>query len=340
MVTRLVLARLSAGCCRLAPAGYAQVNRAAFLAGPASTAITRVLRPRRAVRRSNRKAELSMRRIKKHARGGCHFATRGCYGSAVVKVRQDQNWGLGMTSMRARPSIVPRGAESCTSCGARSASVCAAIEEKDLERLAALAVPLPVPPGRTFITEGDPAEHFFNVTRGTAKLFKLLPDGRRQVTGFASAGTFLGLAVSSSYAFSAEAVEPAQVCRFSRTRLRHLLDDFPAMERRLLDVASNELVAAQEQMLLLGRKTARERVASFLLARESCATACHVPPVRGHISLPMARTDIADYLGLTVETVSRTMTRLRTEKLIDMPSPTEIVLRNHAALAELAAGLS
>ena len=261
---------------------------------------------------------------------------RGDAKVARPKADHDHIWGQTMTLMRARPLAALQGAEPCASCGARSTSVCAAIDPKDLDRLAALAVPLAVPVGRSFITEGDPAEHFFNVTAGTAKLFKLLPDGRRQVTGFASAGTFLGLAVSSSYAFSAEPVEPSQVCRFSRTRLRHLLDDFPAMERRLLDVASNELVAAQEQMLLLGRKTARERVASFLLARQCCAA----PAAGTHVLLPMARTDIADYLGLTVETVSRTMTRLRTERLIDMPSPTEIVLRNPDQLIELAAGLT
>jgi CRP/FNR family transcriptional regulator len=222
----------------------------------------------------------------------------------------------------------------------RSRALCGAIEEKDLERLAALAVPMPVAAGHTFITEGDPAEHFFNVTSGTAKLFKLLPDGRRQITGFASMGTFLGLAVSSSYAFSAEAVDNAQVCRFSRTRLRRLIDDFPAMERRLLDVASNELVAAQEQMLLLGRKTARERVASFLLARAPCVTGCLSPQAKDHVLLAMARTDIADYLGLTVETISRTMTRLRSERLIEMRSPTEIVLCNHDGLEALAAGMA
>lgn len=245
-----------------------------------------------------------------------------------------------MTTMRAHPLSALRGAEPCASCGARSSGVCAAIEEKDLERLSALAVPFSVAAGRTFITEGEPAEHFFTVTSGTSKLFKLLPDGRRQITGFASRGTFLGLAVSSSYAFNAEAVEDSQVCRFSRTRLRHLIEDFPAMERRLLDVASNELVAAQEQMLLLGRKTARERVASFLLARES-GLAGWVPPLgKGSILLPMARTDIADYLGLTVETVSRTMTRLRSERLIEMRSPTEIVLRNHDGLEALAAGMA
>ena len=188
-----------------------------------------------------------------------------------------------MSTMCARPLAILQGAQPCSTCPARSASVCAAIEDKDLERLAALAVPVAVPDGQTFITESDSAESFFNVTAGTAKLFKLLPDGRRQITGFASAGTFLGLAVSSSYAFSAEAIEQLQVCRFSRTRLRRLLDDFPAMEKRLLEVASNELVAAQEQMLLLGRKTARERVASFLLVR---VPQMRVPQMR----VPLLRT--------------------------------------------------
>lgn len=249
-----------------------------------------------------------------------------------------------MTHLRVRPLIVEsvRPSEPCAACEARPFSVCNAIDQRDIERLAALAVSLSVDAGRTFIEEGDPAEHFFNVTAGTAKLFKLLPDGRRQVTGFASAGTFLGLAVSSSYAFSAEAVEPSQVCRFSRTRLRHLLDDFPAMERRLLDVASNELVAAQEQMLLLGRKTARERLASFLVTRGVCAG--NGAPACGHraaekVTLPMTRSDIADYLGLTIETVSRTLTRFKSERLIDIPNAADILIRDHAALRSLATGL-
>ena len=258
----------------------------------------------------------------------------------MPKTNEDQTRVLNMATLRTRSLSGQNGTEPCASCGARNSSICAAMEDRDLARLAALAVPIPIPVGRTFITEGDPAEHFFNVTAGTAKLFKLLPDGRRQITGFASTGTFLGLAVSSSYAFSAEAVDATRICRFSRTRLRRLLDDFPAMEKRLLEVASNELVAAQEQMLLLGRKTARERVASFLLARDSVATGEGAAFAARRVSLPMARTDIADYLGLTVETVSRTMTRLRRDRLIEMPSPTEILLRNHAALAQLAAGLS
>ena len=246
--------------------------------------------------------------------------------------------------MHVRPLVLDRAAiEPCATCAARPYSVCSAIEDKDIARLAAAAQTITVPAGRCFIEEGDTAEHFFNVTAGTAKLFKLLPDGRRQITGFAGVGHFLGLAVSTTYAFSAEAVEPMRICRFTRPRLRMLLDDFPALEHKLLQVASNELVVAQEQMLLLGRKTARERVASFLIARAdsqslqpaSCAHASRASVVW----LPMTRTDIADYLGLTIETVSRTFTRLRGEKLIETPTPAEVVIRNHVGLERLATGL-
>jgi CRP/FNR family transcriptional regulator len=249
-----------------------------------------------------------------------------------------------MTHVRARPLVVEavRPSEPCATCDARSFSVCNAIEARDLDRLASLAVSLSIEAGRTFIEEGDPAECFFNVTSGTAKLFKLLPDGRRQITGFASMGTFLGLAVSSTYAFGAEALDPMRICRFSRPKLRALLDDFPAMEKRLLEVASNELVAAQEQMLLLGRKTARERLASFLVDRAAClsngASACG-HRIAERMTLPMTRSDIADYLGLTIETVSRTLTRFKTEHLIDIPSASEIVIRDYGALQGLATGL-
>jgi CRP/FNR family transcriptional regulator len=244
----------------------------------------------------------------------------------------------------ARPLVLEKPtAEPCATCMARPYSVCSAIEDKDLARLAALAHTLLVPAGRSFIEEGDPAEHFFNVTAGTAKLFKLLPDGRRQITGFAGIGHFLGLAVSQSYAFGAEAVEPMRICRFSRTRLKAMLEDFPALERRLLEVASNELVVAQEQMLLLGRKTARERLASFLIARAAGQSlqpvACPHAASASVVWLPMTRTDIADYLGLTIETVSRTFTRLKAERLIDIPASSEIVIRNHDALQSIAACL-
>jgi len=236
-------------------------------------------------------------------------------------------------------SRYPDGAsDPCATCEARPLSVCNAIADPDLARLASIAVVSEAPAGQCFIDEGEPATSFFNITGGTAKLFKLLPDGRRQITGFVSTGHFLGLAVSDTYAFSAEAIEPVQFCRFQRARLRRLLDDFPLMEKRLLEVASNELVAAQEQMLLLGRKTARERLASFMLMQSRQGMPCGHP--RRQFHLPMTRGDIADYLGLTIETVSRTLTRLRGERMIDFVSQNEMVIVDPDLLAGLAGGLS
>lgn len=232
--------------------------------------------------------------------------------------------------------------EPCARCGARAFSVCGAIEDQDLCQLAALAVVTEVDAGRSFIEEGEPAESFFNITTGSAKLYKLLPDGRRQITGFAGPGHFLGLAVSATYAFSAEAMEPTRFCRFSRPRLRRLLVDFPKLEQRLLEVAVNELVAAQEQMLLLGRKTAKERLASFLLMQlakvETAGAPCAASSVQ--VTLPMTRGDIADYLGLTIETVSRTLSRLRADGLIEVPTISDVVIRKRAALENLAGGLN
>jgi CRP/FNR family transcriptional regulator len=243
-----------------------------------------------------------------------------------------------MTIAQRRPVVITpdHAPDPCARCEARPYSICRAIDDADLARLAQAAVVQQIEPGQTFIEEGSKAEHFFNITGGTARLFKLLPDGRRQITGFAGLGDFLGLAVSKTYGFSAEAVEKLRLCRFSRPKMHVLLHDFPEMEKRLLETAGNELVAAQEQMLLLGRKTARERLASFLMLR-SRGDGCHTPSPR--IRLPMTRSDIADYLGLTIETVSRTFTRLRSEGIISLPGISEVEVLDRARLQSLAEGL-
>jgi CRP/FNR family transcriptional regulator, anaerobic regulatory protein len=244
-----------------------------------------------------------------------------------------------MAHQLARPHVLdPHGADDpCATCEARTLGVCDAIPDADLARLSSIVVETEVAAGQGFIDEGEAANCFFIVTAGTAKLFKLLPDGRRQITGFVGPGQFLGLAVSDTYALSAEAIDHVRYCRFQRAALRAVLDDFPQMEKRLLEAASNELVAAQEQMLLLGRKKARERLASFLLAQSRQG----MP--RGHsrqrFSLPMTRIDIADYLGLTIETVSRTFTPLRAERLIDIVPQNGLVICDPAGLEGLAGGL-
>lgn len=173
------------------------------------------------------------------------------------------------------------------------------------------------------------------------KIYKLLGDGRRQVTGFLFAGDFLGLIHNEAYAYSAEALAPTKLCRFPRRKLEALLDEMPNLEQRLLVMASHELAAAQDQMMLLGRKSARERVVSFILMLSNSA-ARRGAARRGRpgdpVLLPMSRSDIADYLGLTVETVSRTFTRLKKQGLIELLDEKRIRLAKRQALREIADG--
>ncbi len=223
----------------------------------------------------------------------------------------EANFHAGSDSSFCKPTCLP---EQCATCNVRHLSICGALEEDELGALASITSFVELT-GRDPITaEGEAADYLFNVTRGAVELYKLLPDGRRQITGFLFAGDFLGIALNDSYAYSAEAVGGVSLCRFPRKKLEGLLDRFPKLERRLLNVASNELVQAQDQMLLLGRKTAKEKVCSFLVRLSDRAGERGDDP--NTIYVPMSRSDIGDYLGLTTETVSRNFTQLKTTGVI------------------------
>jgi CRP/FNR family transcriptional regulator, anaerobic regulatory protein len=226
---------------------------------------------------------------------------------------------------------------ACAQCHLRRSTICGAVPLAQIAELAAATSVLELPAGTTLIREGEPATDYFIITHGTATIFKLMPDGRRQVIDFAGAGRFVGPGVSAASAFSVEAIERLRVCRFTRSSLGALLNRFPAMERRLLDMAASALAAAQEQMLLLGRKTARERLASFLMIQSRQATAFGASRER-MIRLPMSRLDIADYLGLTTETVCRTLAQLRIEGIVEFLTPSKLVIRDATALECLAHG--
>lgn len=187
-------------------------------------------------------------------------------------------------------------------------------------------------PGQSIFFEGDPAEWLFNVKLGVVKIFKPLADGRTQITGFLFPGDFLGLALLNKYSYSVEAVTAAELCKFPRLEFEALLVRFPALEHRLLGYASNEIAAAQDQMLLLGRKTAQERLATFLMMMRKRAAS---PTEADTILLPMSRQDIGDFLGLTIETVSRTVTRLRKSGAIALPDPNRVVILDEALLKDL-----
>ncbi|WP_298215792.1 Crp/Fnr family transcriptional regulator [Acidocella sp.] len=229
-------------------------------------------------------------------------------------------------------------ASSCGDCGARHHGMCDALSDEELIFLSGAAQHLSLPAGKLFMEEGEPAQYFYNVNSGTVRLFKALPDGRRQITGFAGPGHFIGLAGEMNM-ISAEAMEPVRLCRFSRAGLRSMLTEFPALERKLLDVAMHEIVLGQQQMLLLGRKTALERISSFLLSwaqRQEICGPGKLPRPHARLSLPLSRTDLADYLGLTIETVSRSLSHLKKQGLIEIPSIHEIVLLRPQALADIA----
>lgn len=227
----------------------------------------------------------------------------------------------------------------CDDCGARSIGMCEVLSDEEVVFLSRTAQRLSLPAGKLIMEEGEAAQYFYNVNAGTVRLFKSLPDGRRQITGFAGPGHFIGLASPLINTVSAEAMEPVQICRFSRTTMQTILQEYPALERKLLDVAMHELALSQQQMLLLGRKTALERVASFLLSwaqrQEGCAST-KLPAQNLHLALPLSRTDLADYLGLTIETISRSLSHLKKEGLIEIPSIHEFILVRPQALAKIA----
>lgn len=238
---------------------------------------------------------------------------------------------MSPVKLATRPGVPPaKTAVSCEICEIREISVCRSLAPEDLARLQAIMTHVHLDADQAIIREGEPAESLFNVVCGAVKLYKLLPDGRRQITGFLFPGDFLGIALNDTYVYSAEALTPVRLCRFPRRRLEALLKEIPTLEHELLDEVATELIAAQDQMLLLGRKTARERVASFLLMLMRRAER-HGRPVNP-VALPMSRSDIADYLGLTTETVSRTITQLRQSSTISAASRGEIEILDRAAL--------
>lgn len=236
---------------------------------------------------------------------------------------------------RAAMSHSQPSASTCLHCDTRAKAFCRAVADESIEALAAITTTVDLREHTALFYEGDDARHAFTVKSGMIKLFKLLSDGRRQVTGFLLPGDFLGLAFGGHYVYSAEAVVASRLCRFERGRLDTLMSVRPAIEKELLGRATHELAVAQDQMVLLGRKNAIERLASFLvaLARRSGRGA----PGELRLPLPMGRADIADYLGLTVETVSRSFTALRKAGRIELPSSGVVLLYRLDELEAMAA---
>jgi CRP/FNR family transcriptional regulator, nitrogen fixation regulation protein len=177
--------------------------------------------------------------------------------------------------------------------------------------------------------EGDAADCWFKVISGTVRVCKLLADGRRHIAEFYFGGDSFGFDNMAERLFSAEAVTDVIALRYPRRATERLIDESPSLARSMRDMTLRDLATAQIRMLMLGRMSAPERVANFLLDMFERRD------VTRSLDLPMSRNDIADYLGLTIETVCRVMSALKRDGAIDIPSPHRIELRNRSVLTAI-----
>jgi CRP/FNR family nitrogen fixation transcriptional regulator len=202
----------------------------------------------------------------------------------------------------------------------------AAEQLDELVALEQLGTRLTFPRNQEIFAEGDDAKHWYRVVSGMVRICKLLADGRRHIAEFRVAGEFFGFEAVREHGHFAEAVDHVVLMRYPRAALERLAEQRPGFARRLREVAVAGLVAAHGRMLQLGRMTAGERVASFLLDLAERLDR------QKAIDLPMSRYDIADYLGLTIETVSRVLSGLRRNGTIAIPNVHRIELLDRTAL--------
>jgi len=188
--------------------------------------------------------------------------------------------------------------------------------------------------GETVVWEGDAAASVFEVIEGVLRVCRLLSDGRRVITGFLYPGDLTGVSLQNHYLYTVEAVSRARLRRFARQRFQEEINRSPALRPQLFARLCDEMAAAQDQMVLLARKNAEERVCSMLLAIARRMRSAGRPATL--IELPMTRLDMADYLGLTLETVSRTMTSLASRGIITANGRHSLTIRRPEALVLMA----
>ncbi|GGI32990.1 nitrogen fixation regulation protein FixK [Bradyrhizobium guangdongense] len=229
--------------------------------------------------------------------------------------------------------IEPNG-HSCSDCAVRGFAVCASLDPAELGEFEHLGRRVHFATGETVFSEEDITTSFFNLLEGVMRLYKLLPDGRRQIVGFALPGDFLGMNMSGRHNFSADAIGAVTACQFAKVPFSRFIEDRPHLLQRINELAIRELSQARDHMVLLGRRSADEKVATFLLGWRERLIA--LKGSSNTVPLPMSRQDIADYLGLTIETVSRTFTKLERHGAIEIIHG-GICLRDPARVEALAA---
>lgn len=217
----------------------------------------------------------------------------------------------------------------CQACEARHRGICGALDPEQLVTLSKTSSKHRTGAGVELVADTEEVSNYSNVLSGVVKLTKTLADGRQQIVGLQFAPDFLGRPFRVESAINAEAATDVSLCSFPKGAIERMMKTSPELEHRLLQQTLRELDEAREWMVTLGRKTAGEKVASFLML-----IARHIDPVAdpnrksATFDLPLSRADIADFLGLTIETVSRQITKLRADGVIRVENNRHVIIDN------------
>ena len=223
----------------------------------------------------------------------------------------------------------------CDACAIRNRAICADLDDSEIGLLNGIGRRRQLEAGEQLMWEGDEAVLVANVIDGVLKLASHSADGGEQILGLAYPSDFLGRPFGETAPYGVEALTDAQICVFERKDFDRFARDHPRLEHKLLERTLTELDRSRRWMMLLGRMNARQKVASFLLELTDRLGKAGAGG-ETFVTLPLSRQQMADVLGLTIETVSRQLSRLRSAGLIDTPSRREIVLRDRRELEELA----
>lgn len=224
----------------------------------------------------------------------------------------------------------------CGDCQIRHRAVCAHASQDELAALEEIKYYRSFGVGQPVVWAGDPMDFVASVVTGVASLTQTMSDGRRQMVGLLLPSDFLGRPGRGQAAYDVTAVTDLVMCCFRKKPFEAMMVKTPHIAHRLLDMTLDELDAAREWMLLLGRKRAREKIASFLAILARRETALHGLAAKTSIEVPLTRDEMADYLGLTLETVSRQMSALKREGLIQTTGKRGVNIPDLTALQEAA----
>ena len=218
----------------------------------------------------------------------------------------------------------------CFECQIRSYSFCRGLKDEQLKEFSEISTNKKFKNKVNIFLQQDEAKKFYNITEGNVKIYQLMDDGRIQIIGFLYPGDFFGSFKKGKYNYCAEAIGDVHVCVFEQNKLNNHIEKNVSLVKELLNQTSHELTLVQDRISVLGKFDATERLSKFIvnISEQRKKIGWQNNP----ISLPMTRQDIADYLGLTIETVSREISKLKTSNIIKIISPKQIFINDFEKL--------